>query len=98
MATKKLEDKLNAMLGMTAEELDELAQAYENDEVEFSAGDEVRDGSPFDYVGTKRETFVLQAADFRGAFQAAQMDGCSKSDVYRTALREYLDRRGLAHA
>jgi hypothetical protein len=58
----------------------------------------VLDGSPFDYIGTKRETFVLQAADFRGTMQAAQMDGCSKSDVYRTALREYLDKRGLTHA
>ncbi len=97
MATT-LEDRLNAALGMTAEEMDARARAYEADDVDFADGDEVRDGSPFDYVGTRRETFVVQAADFCGVMQAARMDGCSKSDVYRAAVREYLDRRGLAHA
>lgn len=97
MATK-LEGKLNAMLGMTAEELATRSKAYENDDIEFTTADEVRDGSPFDYIGSKRETFVVDAADFRGVMQVMQMDGCTKSSVYRTALREYLDKRGLAHA
>ncbi|HIY84064.1 hypothetical protein [Rubneribacter sp.] len=93
-----LEEKLNAMLGMTADELEESAQAYEAGEIDFTSADEVRDGSPFDYIGSRRETFVLDAADFRGVMQVMKMDGCSKSTVYRTALREYLDKRGFAHA
>lgn len=93
-----LENKLNAMLGMTAEELDALGEAYENDEVTFSSADEVRDGSPLDYIGSKRETFVVDAVDYRRAKIAAQMQGCTKSDVYRAALRTYLDGLHIARA
>lgn len=88
------EDKLNAMFGMTAEELDARAQAYENDEIEFTAEDELRSGSPLDYIRSKRETFVLDISDFRGVTQVMWMDGCSKSTVYRTALHEYLENTG----
>ncbi len=42
-----MEDRLNAALGMTAEEMDTRARAYEADDVDFADGDEVRDGSPF---------------------------------------------------
>ena len=54
--------------------------------------------SPMDYVGTRRATFVLDAADYQGVLQAAKADACKMSDIYRTALREYLARRNLAHA
>ena len=90
------EDRLNALLGATAEELDALGEAYEADSVEFTEADEVREGSPFDYIGTKRETFVIDAADFRGVRLAAEMRGCTKSDIYRDAVHSYLASLNLA--
>lgn len=92
------EKKLDAMLGMTAEELDAIGDAYDNDQIEFTEADTVYDGSPLDYIGSKRETFIVEGADYAGVRQAMRMTGCSKSDVYRTALRQYLDSLNLTHA
>lgn len=85
-----LERKLNTMLGMTAEELDAIGEAYDNDTVLFTEHDAILEGSPLDYTGTKRETFVLDAVDFRGVKQAMKLTGCTKSDIYRSAVRMYL--------
>ena len=86
MASQR-ERAVNSMLGMSEEEVEALAEAYESDDIEFDSHDEVRQGSPMDYVGTRRATFIMDAAD-----------DCKMSDIYRTALREYLARRNLAHA
>jgi hypothetical protein len=92
-----LERKLNTMLGMTAEELDAIGEAYDNDNVLFADHDVVLEGSPLDYIGTKRETFVLDAVDFRGVKQAMKLTGYTKSDIYRSAVRMYLDSLDLTH-
>lgn len=88
---KVTETKLNSMLGMTAEELDALGAAYDGDRVDLSDVEEVLDGSPLDYIGSKRETFVLDARQFKRVKMLAKERGCTKSDIYRKAVQAYLD-------
>lgn len=95
---KMTETKLNSMLGMTAEELDALGDAYDEDRVEFFDVEEVLDGSPLDYIGSKRETFVLDAQQFKRVKLLAKKRGCTKSDIYRKAVQAYLDAEQLAAA
>lgn len=95
---KTTEKKLNEMLGMTAEEIDALGAAYDAGEVTFGYRDAVLDGSPLDYIGTKRETFVIDAEESRRVRTAALSMGCTKSDIYRTAVREYLEKHDFATA
>ena len=93
---KMTETKLNSMLGMTAEELDALGDAYDEGRVDFSDVEEVLDGSPLDYIGSKRETFILDAQQFKRVKLLAKKQGCTKSDIYRKAVQAYLDAEQLA--
>jgi hypothetical protein len=95
---KTTETKLNSMLGMTAEELDALGCAYDEDCVDFTDVEEVLDGSPLDYIGSKRETFVLDARQFKRVKLLAKERGCTKSDIYRKAVQAYLDAEQFAAA
>lgn len=86
-----IEEFMNAQ-GLTDEILDQMAAPYENGDFELSGGT-VHVGSHVDAVGKKRVTVVYPAADTRRVAALARAQGVRPSDIYRTALSQYLERK-----
>lgn len=83
--------------GLTDEALDAMATPYETGD--FQHEDlPVYSGSHLDAVGKKRVTVVYDAIDTAQVAAIARNRGVKPSEVYRDAMREYLNthKRQLA--
>ena len=81
--------------GLSDADMDKLAEQYESDEVAFDEGDQVFVGSPLDYVGPRRETFVIGADEMQKVRALAKKQKRTKSEIYRDAVRQYLAAAGM---
>lgn len=85
------EEEFNKRLGMTAEELEALCDAYENDEIEFTERDIVIEGSPLDYLEAQQRAMDVGEKDAERVREIAAERGCSESEIYRLAVHQYLE-------
>ena len=80
--------------GLSNDDVERLAAQYEAGDVTFGDGDQALAGSPLDFVGTRRESFLIDAADMQKVRALAKQQR-SKSEIYRDAIRQYLAAAGL---
>jgi hypothetical protein len=76
--------------GVTDEWIEQSAAKYESGDYE-SCPTPVHTGSHLDAVGTRRVTVIYNSKDVMRINSIAQSRGCKSSEVYRTAVRQYLD-------
>ena len=70
--------------------IEEQARMFENEEQEVETGGVVHAGSHLDAVGRKRVTVIYPAKETQKVEALARARGCKSSDIYRTALTQYL--------
>lgn len=80
--------------GLSNDDVERLAAQYEAGDVTFGDGDQVLAGSSLDFVGTRRESFLIDAADMQKVRALAKQQR-SKSEIYRDSIRQYLTAAGL---
>ena len=85
-------DELCAKYGLDADTLERSAEAYERGDWDGGGGP-VRTGSHLNAVGTRRITVVYDSADTQAVEAIARAEGVKPSDVYRSALADYLAAR-----
>ena len=85
-------EKLCEKYGVDADAIEKSAGAYERGGWQGGGGP-VRTGSHLNAVGTRRVTVVYDSADTQAVEAIARAEGCTPSDVYRTALADYLAAR-----
>lgn len=83
--------------GLTDESLDAMAAPYEGGDYPCEEG-RVYSGSHLDAVGSKRVTVIYPCERVQMANRLAKSKGVKPSEIYRTALAEYLDKHDLSHA
>ena len=76
--------------GITNDDLDKIAQPYEDATFEPETGGKVLSGSHLDAVGKRRVTVVYDASDTQKVASIASSRGVKPSVIYRDALTSYL--------
>lgn len=89
------DEKQIEKFGLSDEDMERIAGQYETDSVTFDDDDQVFIGSPVDYVGTRRETFVIDADDMQKVRVLAKKQKRTKSEIYRDAVKQYLRAAGM---
>ena len=70
-------EEMNALMGMTAAELEALCDAYDNDEIEFSDEDVFVWGSPLDYLEQQQRLMSVADQDAEKVKEIAAARGCT---------------------
>lgn len=86
-------EEMNKLLGKSEEELDKIAEAFENDEVDLSSYTVVRRGRPTLFT-VPMKTMTIREPEFiikRVENRAKQM-GCTKSAYIRDLIDRDLER------
>ena len=76
--------------GITNDDLDKIAQPYEDATFEPETGGKVLSGSHLDAVGKRRVTVVYDASDTQKVASIASSRGVKPSVISRDALTSYL--------
>ncbi len=76
--------------GITDDDLNRMAEPYENGDFEPEPDGNVFSGSHLDAVGKRRVTVVYDAADTQKVARIARSRGVKPSAIYRDALDRYL--------
>ena len=85
-------EELCGKYGVDAGALEKSSRAYERGDWEGGGG-VVRSGSHVNAVGKRRVTVVYDSADTQAVEAIARDGGRTPSDVYRSALADYLAAR-----
>ena len=78
--------------GITNDDLDKIAQPYEDATFKPETAGKVFSGSHLDAVGKRRVTVVYDASDTQKVASIASIRGVKPSVIYRDALASYLAR------
>lgn len=82
--------QLEAKYGLSSEFIERSAAQYESGNYPH-CGNPIHTGSHLDAVGKKRVTVVYSAEDVQRVQSIAKSRGVKVSDVYRDAMRQFLD-------